>query len=67
MASLVVSTDLGRRLLGLARVRGRDLGAGYRWITVPFELKRSCELGLRVRYEQGGTLRVAGVSVTSLD
>ncbi len=67
LASLVVATDLGRRPLGLAMVRGRDLGPNYRRIAVPFELKRRGELGLRVRFEQGGTIRVAGAAVERRD
>jgi hypothetical protein len=66
LAQVVVATDLGRRTLGLAAVRGRDLGPEYRDIEVPFVLKWPAELGLRVRFEQGGTLRVAGASVTRL-
>ena len=63
LATLVVATDLGRRRLGLVRVRGRDLDAGYQIIEVSFELTRRAELGFRVLFGQGGTLRVAGVSV----
>ncbi|MCB2225965.1 MAG: hypothetical protein KQH53_04740 [Desulfarculaceae bacterium] len=66
VASLVVATDLGRLPLALKPVRGRDLSADYQEIVVPFELKRRAELGLRVRFEQGGTLRVAGASVRPL-
>ncbi|MCB2190865.1 MAG: hypothetical protein KQI62_04825 [Deltaproteobacteria bacterium] len=67
LAELSVATDLGRLPLATARVRGKDLGAKYRDIELVFELKRRCELGLRVRYAQGGDLRVAGASITSLD
>ena len=65
LAQVMVATDLGRLPLAVARVHGRDLGGGYRDIELPFELKRRCELGLRVRFAQGGEVRVAGAGVTS--
>ncbi|MCF8034616.1 MAG: hypothetical protein K9K66_16305 [Desulfarculaceae bacterium] len=67
LASLVVATDQGRRPLGVKQVRGQGLTNEYREIVVPFELKRRCELGLRVRFEQGGSVRVAGASVRPID
>ncbi|MBU4565902.1 MAG: hypothetical protein KMY53_00650 [Desulfarculus sp.] len=67
LAQVTVATDLGRLPLATAQVHGRDLGGGYRDIELSFELKRRCELGLRVRYAQGGEVRVAGASVTSSD
>ncbi|MFH2128669.1 MAG: hypothetical protein ABIK12_19305 [Pseudomonadota bacterium] len=65
LAQVAVATDLGRLPLATAQVHGRDLGSGYRDIELSFELKRRCELGLRVRYAQGGEVRVAVASVTS--
>ncbi|MBU2467259.1 MAG: hypothetical protein KKC78_01370, partial [Proteobacteria bacterium] len=65
LAQVAVATDLGRIPLAVALVHGRDLGSGYRQVELNFELKRRCELGLRVRFAQGGDVRVAGASVTS--
>ncbi|MCF8121354.1 MAG: hypothetical protein K9K34_02990 [Desulfarculaceae bacterium] len=65
LAQVAVATDLGRLPLAAAQVHGRDLGPEYRQIELKFELKRRCELGLRVRFAQGGQVRVAGASVTS--
>lgn len=67
LAELVVATDLGRRPLGHALVRGRDLGPEYKDIPLEFVLKRRCELGLRVLYRQGGALKLAGASIERLD
>ncbi len=67
LAELAVATDLGRIPLAVARVHGRDLGPAYRQVELRFELKRRCELGLRVRFAQGGDLKVAGASVSPQD
>lgn len=67
LAQVAVATDLGRLPLAVASVHGRDLGPGYRQVELNFELKRRCELGLRVRFAQGGDLRVAGASVAPRD
>ncbi len=60
VAYLVVATDRGRITLGSVRLLGRDLGSGYSQVPVPFVVKRRCEIGLRVRFVGGGSLRLAG-------
>ncbi|MBI5522262.1 MAG: hypothetical protein HY910_06505 [Desulfarculus sp.] len=66
LAEVVVACDLGRRPLGHVLVRGADLTADYRDVNVDFSLDRRAELGLRVLYRGGGSLKVAGVAVETL-
>ncbi len=62
-AELVVATDLGQILLGYRRLEARDLQGSYRDFEVPFVVKRRSEIGLRVRFAGGVSLRIAGVGV----
>lgn len=63
---LAVATDLGRRVLGGRQVETGELSSEYKRFIVNFELKRRCELGLRVKLHQGAGLRLAGVEVVRL-
>jgi hypothetical protein len=65
LAHLAAATDLGRITLGHAEVEAGRLGPEYREVAVPFKLQRRAEVGLRVRYGQGGDLLVAGAAIVA--
>ena len=62
-AELVVATDLGQIPLGYRRVQARELAPAYQDFQVPFTLKRRAEIGLRVRFAGGVSLRIAGAGL----
>ena len=65
VVELAAATDLGRRPLARRRVSAGDLARDYREVVLDFTVKRRCEVGLRVRYLGGASLRLAGVTLSS--
>ncbi len=66
VAEMVVATDLGRITLGHRLAKAGELSKDYRWLEVPFTVPRRLEVGLRVRYRQGGDLLLAGAELRRL-
>jgi hypothetical protein len=66
-AHLVVATDLGLRPLADKYVASNELSEVYRDFNLKLDLKRRCELGLRVKFLGTTSLRLAGASVIPLD
>ncbi len=62
-AELVVATDLGQIPLGYRRLEALDLRDRYQDYEVPFVVERRLEIGLRVRFAGGVSLRIAGAGV----
>ncbi|MGD9124637.1 MAG: hypothetical protein PVG60_06060 [Desulfarculaceae bacterium] len=60
---LEVALDKGRRVLGHLKIMGKDLAKGYRDYEVGFHMPRRAELGLRVKFLGGASVRVAGVEI----
>lgn len=66
-AHLAVATDLGRITLAHRKVAASELGPDYRDLAVEFTVERRQEIGLRVRYLGGVSLRLAGVGLVRID
>jgi len=66
-AHLVVATDLGLRPLADKYVKAEELTEVYQDFNLELDLKRRCELGLRVKFLGVASLRLAGASVIPLD
>ncbi len=66
-AHLVVATDLGLRPLVDRYLTSDQLTEVYQDFKLELDLKRRCELGLRVKFMGTTSLRLAGASVIRLD
>ena len=63
---LAAATDLGRRPFAWRLVRAGELGPDYRDLELVFSVPRRCELGLRVKFAGGASLRLAGVKLQKM-
>lgn len=64
---LVVATDMGRLPLTHRKVLGGELSKEYQDFILGFEVKRTMEIGLRVRFAGGADVRLAGAGLLNPD
>jgi hypothetical protein len=64
---LVVATDMGRLPLAHKRVTGAELSKEYQDFILAFEVKRTMEIGLRMRFAGHADVRLAGAGLLNLE